>query len=321
MNLKNKRILVIGGAGFIGSHIVDQLLEQEVKEVIIFDNFTRGTSDNIKKALKDSRCKVYENYGDIIHEEILNDAMVDIDGVFHLAASWLLHCLEYPKSAFEVNVRGTFNVINAAIKNNVKKIIFSSSASVYGDAQSDVITEDHPYNNNTFYGATKIAGEHFFHSLCHKQNIDWLGLRYMNVYGPRQDYKGTYIAVIHKILDRLEADKNPIIFGDGQQCYDFVYVEDVAKANILAMQSDKSGKCYNVGTGIGTALKDLTILLLKLTNKDLEIQYEKAGLTFVTKRIGCSIAANKDLGFIYKTSLEKGLNELIRWRKKEKANL
>ena len=321
MDFKDKRFLVIGGAGLIGSHLIDQLLQTDVKEVLIYDNFCRGRRDNLKNALSDPRCKIFGDGGDILHLDILNKAMEGIDGVFHLAAVWLLQCHEYPQTAFEVNVRGTFNVITAAIKNKVQRVVYSSSASVYGDALESVITEEHPYNNFTFYGATKISGEHFFKSLGHRYGLNWVGLRYMNVYGARQDYQGAYIAVMHKILDRIEKGQKPMVYGDGSQCYDFIYVEDVARANILAMQAEASGKCYNVGRGIGTSIKELTQRLLKLTDSDLEIQYEPAGLTFVTNRIGCPKAAAKDLGFKWEIDLDEGLKKLIEWRNEDKQAL
>ncbi|NGX43139.1 MAG: UDP-glucose 4-epimerase [Chlamydiae bacterium] len=321
MDISGKRMLVIGGAGLIGSHLVDQLLETDVKEVIIYDNFCRGRHDNLKNALKDPRCKIFGDGGDILHQDIIMKAMEGIDGVFHLAAVWLLQCHEYPQTAFDVNVRGTYNVITAAIKNNVQRVVFSSSASVYGDALETPITEEHPYNNFTFYGASKISGEHFFKSLGHRYGLDWVGLRYMNVYGPRQDYHGAYIAVMHKILDRIEKGKKPLVFGDGSQCYDFVHVSDVARSNILAMQADTTGKCYNVGRGIGTSIKELSELLLELTGSDLEIQYEPAGLTFVTNRIGCPKAAKEDLGYEWSVDLRKGLQSLIEWRKQDQEAL
>jgi UDP-glucose 4-epimerase len=315
MNLEGKRFLVIGGAGFIGSHVVDQLLEHDVKEVLIYDNFSRGRMDNLEKALEDPRCKIFEIGGDILQIDILNKAMEGIDGVFHLAALWLLHCYEFPRSAFEVNIRGTFNVIEAAIAQKVKRVVYSSSASVYGDALEIPMTEEHPNNNETFYGATKIAGEHMFISLGKRYDLNWAGLRYMNVYGPRQDYKGAYIAVMHKILDKLDKGEKPIVFGDGSQKFDFISVEDVAKANICAMRSEVSGGCYNIGRGIGTSIKELTELLIKLNGTEADIQYEPEGLSFVTNRIGSTEKAEEDLGFKWSVEVEEGMQKLIEWRK------
>jgi UDP-glucose 4-epimerase len=321
MDLNGKRILVIGGAGLIGSHVVDQLLKEPVKEVLIYDNFTRGREDNLREALKDPRCRVFEIGGDITQRDILEKAMEGIDGVFHLAALWLLHCHEFPESAFRVNVEGTFNVIMAAIRSKVQRVVYSSSASVYGNAVEIPMTEEHPYNNDTFYGATKIAGEHMFLSLGKRYQLPWVGLRYMNVYGPRQDYKGAYIAVMHKILDRLESGGRPQVYGDGSQQYDFVAVEDVARANICAMKSDATGKSYNVGRGIGTSIKELTELLIALSGKDAEIEYLPAGLTFVTNRIGSTEAAERDLGFRWTIGLEDGMQRLIDWRRSYIAEL
>lgn len=315
MNLKDKKILVIGGAGLIGSHVVDELLRTEIRDVVIFDNFFRGSMDNLESALEDTRVSIFPHGGDILQRDILDKAMEGVDGVFHLAALWILQCHEYPDTAFDVNVRGTFNVIMAAIKNKVKRVVYSSSASVYGDAVKIPMVEDHPYNNYTFYGASKIAGEHFFKSLGRRYGLDWVGLRYMNVYGPRQDYKGAYIAVMHKILDRIEQGESPVVFGDGSQQYDFIHVTDVARANTLAMRSEASEQCYNVGRGIGTSIKELTELLLDLTGSDLPIKYEPAGLTFVTNRVGCPEAAARDLDFTWTIDLEKGMQSLIEWRR------
>jgi UDP-glucose 4-epimerase len=321
MDLNGKRILVIGGAGLIGSHVVDQLLKEPVKEVLIYDNFTRGREDNLREALKDPRCRVFEIGGDITQRDILEKAMEGIDGVFHLAALWLLHCHEFPESAFRVNVEGTFNVIMAAIRSKVQRVVYSSSASVYGNAVEIPMSEEHPYNNDTFYGATKIAGEHMFLSLGKRYQLPWVGLRYMNVYGPRQDYKGAYIAVMHKILDRLESGGRPQVYGDGSQQYDFVAVEDVARANICAMKSEATGKSYNVGRGIGTSIKELTELLIRLSGKEADIEYLPAGLTFVTNRIGSTEAAERDLGFQWTIGLEDGMQRLIDWRRSYIAEL
>ena len=321
MDIAGKRLLVVGGAGLIGSHIVDELLKTDVGEVIIYDNFFRGSMDNIADALRDPRVSIFPHGGDILQRDILEKAMDGVDGAFHLAALWILQCHEYPETAFEVNVRGTFNVAMAAIKKKVERVIYSSSASVYGDAVEIPMIEDHPYNNLTFYGAAKIAGEHFFKSLGHRYGLSWAGLRYMNVYGPRQDYKGAYTAVMHKILDRIEEGKPPLVFGDGSQMYDFIYVTDVARANVLAMQAEVSGEFYNVGRGIGTTILELTELLLRLTGSDLEAQFEPSGQTFVTKRIGCPEKAKRDLGYEWTVDLEEGMRRLIEWRRADRAAL
>src|SRR5438445_2699639 len=250
MELRGKRMLVIGGAGFIGSHLVDELVKTEVGEILVYDNFSRGTRENLADALRDPRVRIFELGGDIVQTDILNAAMKGVDGVFHLAALWLLHCHDYPRSAFEVNIRGTFNVLEACVANHVKRLVFSSSASVYGDAVRVPMTEDHVYNNRTFYGATKIAGEHMSRAYAERYGLNYVGLRYMNVYGPRQDYKGAYIAVIMKILDRIEQGLAPVVFGDGSQQYEFIYVGDVARAKVLAMRVDGPRRDLRVRRGI-----------------------------------------------------------------------
>ncbi|BDQ34691.1 NAD-dependent epimerase/dehydratase family protein [Pseudodesulfovibrio portus] len=320
MDIKGKRFLVIGGAGFIGSHLADQLCEAGAEEVRIFDNLTRGSVENLASSMGRPNLTVYDKGGELMHRDILNDAMQGVDGVFHLAAMWLLHCYDFPRSAFEVNIGGTFNVLEAMLNNGVKKLVYSSSASVYGDAVSEPMKEDHPYNNTNFYGATKIAGEHMCRSLYHRykdtdQAFDYAGLRYMNVYGPRQDYQGTYIAVIMKILDRLDQGLPPVVYGDGTQAYDFVYVGDCARANICAMRSDATDQCYNVGTGVKTSIKQLAELLLELTGSDLEIEYKPGGLTFVKNRVGCPEKAEQEIGFKADKDLREGLMNLIEWRR------
>ena len=315
MDMKDTRVLVIGGAGLIGSHVVEELLKEKVKEVVIYDNFCRGTHENLEGALKDPRCRIFEVGGDILQTDILDAAMKNVDGVIHLAALWLLQCHEYPKAAFDVNIRGTFNVLEACVANKIKRIVYSSSASVYGDAVTDMMTEDHPYNNWTFYGATKIAGEHMFKSYHRRYGLNGVGLRYMNVYGPRQDYKGTYIAVMMKILDNLDNGMPPVVYGDGSQAYDFIYVSDVGRANVCALKSDVPFGFYNVGRGIKTSIRELTEIIIKISGSSLPIQYEPAGMTFVTNRVGDPTSAKRDLGFTWSVDLNDGLSRLIEWRK------
>jgi UDP-glucose 4-epimerase len=326
MGLEGKRYLVIGGGGLIGSHAIDELLKEDVAEVRIYDNFSRGSEENLENALKDPRVNIFPLGGELMHRDILDQSMKGIDGVFHFAALWLLHCWDYPRSAFEVNVAGTFNVLEAIVNNGVKRLVYSSSASVYGDAVEEPMTEDHPHNNNNFYGATKIAGESFCHSLYHRhlgtdEAFDYVGLRYMNVYGARQDYHGAYIAVIMKILDNLDNGKPPIVYGDGSQAYDFINVDDCGRANVCAMKASATDEFYNVGTGIRTTIKELAELILEVTGSNLAIQYEPAGQTFVKNRIGCPKKATVDLDFTAKTELRKGLVELIEWRNTHKEGV
>ena len=319
MEINGSRILVIGGAGLIGSHVVEELLKEDLKEVIVFDNFCRGTHENLTDAMKDDRCRIYEIGGDILQTDILDAAMRGVDGVIHLAALWLLQCHEYPRAAFDVNIGGTFNVLEACVKNNIKRLVYSSSASVYGDAVEEPMTENHPYNNWTFYGATKIAGEHMFKSFHKRYGLKGVGLRYMNVYGPRQDYKGAYIAVMMKILDNLDKGISPVVFGDGSQSYDFIYVEDTARANVCALKSEVPFGFYNVGRGIKTSIKELAEMILEISGSDLPIKYESAGQTFVTNRLGDPDAAERDLAFKWTVDLAEGLQRLIEWRKFHKT--
>lgn len=317
-DIRGSKILVIGGAGFIGSHVVEQLTKEDVSEIIIYDNFVRGTVDNLEEALKDKRVRIFEIGGDILHLDILNKAINQSDYVIHLAALWLLQCYDYPRAAFEVNIQGTFNVLEACRDNKIKRLIFSSSASVYGDAVEVPMTEEHPFNNRTFYGATKIAGEQMCRAFYERYGMPSVGLRYMNVYGPRQDYKGAYITVIMNILDRLDAGTPPIIYGDGSQSYDFIYIDDAARANIAALKADTVDQFYNVGKGKKTSVKEICELLLKITNSDQKIEYKPEGKTFVTNRIGSTEKAEKELGFRSKVELREGLEKLIEWRKSHK---
>lgn len=314
MDIRGKRFVVIGGAGLIGSHTVDALLREDVGEVIIYDNFARGTRDNLAAALRDPRLRIFEIGGDICQTDILDAALKGADGVFHFAALWLLQCHDFPRAAFDVNIRGSFNVFEACVANGVKRLVYSSSASVYGDAVEEPMTEDHPFNNTNFYGATKIAGEAMARAHHHRYGLPYVGLRYMNVYGPRQDYKGAYIAVIMKMLDAINRGDAPAIYGDGSQAYDFVAVEDCAKANVQAMRADTVDRFYNVGTGKRTSIKELTEIVIRLTGCDKPIRYEPGGLTFVKNRIGDTKRASAEIGFNATISLEEGLRRLIAWR-------
>lgn len=322
MELKGKKLVVVGGAGLIGSHTVDRLVQEDVREIVIYDNFVRGRAENLANALKDPRVKIYDVGGDILQTDILESALQGADGVFHLAALWLLQCHEYPRSAFDVNVRGTFNVMEACVKTGVKRLVYSSSASVYGDAVEEPMTEDHPFNNQNFYGATKIAGEAFLRSFHHRYGLNFVGLRYMNVYGPRQDYHGAYIAVIMKMLDAIDKGQSPTIMGDGSEAFDFVAVEDCGLANVCAMKAEKADRFYNVGTGKRTSLKELAEMLRSLTGCEKPINYApRSQATLVRNRIGSPKRATDEIGFTAQIALMDGLQRLIAWRASHKAEV
>ena len=318
MKLNNANILVIGGAGFIGGFVVSELLKHPVSKVTIYDNFARGKMENIEDSLKDSRCEIFPYGGDVRELDVLDRAMEGVDYVFHLAAMWLLHCKDFPRTAFEVNTAGTFNVLEACVKHKVKKLIYSSSASVYGDAIEVPMTEDHPYNNRNFYGATKISGESMCTAFNDRYGLSVIGLRYMNVYGPGQDQHAVYTGVVPIMLNKIEKNEAPSINGDGSQAYDFIYVEDVARANVSALISPQSHGFYNVGTEVQTSIKELCDTILKLKRSNLKVNYipyaEDDTRQLVQNRIGSRRKAETELGFSFKYSLEEGLQRLIDWR-------
>ena len=322
MDIRGKRVVVIGGAGLIGSHAIDLLVREDVGEIVVYDNFVRGTRENLARALRDPRVRVFEAGGDITQTDVLDAALKDADGVFHFAALWLLQCHEFPRAAFEVNVKGMFNVLDACVKNGVKRLVWSSSASVYGDAIEEPMTEDHPFNNRNFYGATKICGEAMARAYHFRYGLAHVGLRYMNVYGPRQDYQGAYIAVIMKMLDAIDRDEGPTIYGDGSEAFDFVAVEDCGAANLCAMRSDAVDRFYNVGTGKRTSLKEVAEKLLNLTGCNQPIRYAPRNqATLVRNRIGSPVRARDEIGFEASIDLDDGLRRLIDWRRTHKAEV
>ena len=319
MDIKGKKLVVVGGAGLIGSHTVDRLTQEDVGEIIIYDNFTRGSAGNLERALRDPRVRIFDIGGDITQPDILERALQGADGVFHFAALWLLQCHEFPHSAFKVNVEGTFNVLQACIAQKVSRLVYSSSASVYGDVVSEPMAEDHPFMNKNFYGATKIAGEAMASAFHHRYGLDFVGLRYMNVYGPRQDYQGAYIAVIMKMLDAIDRGEGPTIMGDGSEAFDFVAVEDCAHANVRGMKSSATGEFYNVGTGTRTSLKEIAEKLLDLTGSNQAINFApRSQATLVRNRIGDPTKATRDLDFTAEIDLDEGLRRLIQWRASHK---
>lgn len=318
MQIEGKVFLVTGGAGFIGSNVVFELLRANPKKVIIYDNFARGKIENLGDVVNDPRVEINPYGGDIREVDILNKTLEGVDGVFHLAAMWLLHCKDFPRTAFDVNVLGTFNVLEACVNQGVKRLVYSSSASVYGDAVSVPMTEEHPFMNRNFYGASKIASEAMARAFYDRYGLNYVGLRYMNVYGPNQDQTAAYTGVIPIMLNKIDENVSPVINGDGSQAYDFISVVDTARANILAMESEVNDEFYNVGTGVQTSIRELCDLILELKNSELKVIYRpysaEDARQFVQNRIGSPEKAAKDLKFMYQDNLREGLLKLISWR-------
>ena len=305
--------LVTGGAGFIGSTIVDQLLLAGAREVRVIDNFVRGSWENLAWAIEQGRVKVIE--GDIRNSFLVNRSAQGVDYIFHQAALRITKCAESPREAIEVLIDGTFNVIEAALQHKAKKIMVASSASVYGEPSYLPIDESHPFNNRTLYGAGKIACEQMLRALSDTSGLCYIALRPFNVYGPRMDIAGVYTEVLIRWLDAIEANTAPLIFGDGNQSMDFVYVADVARAYLLAAESDLSDDVFNVGTGTQTSLNALCALLLKLSGSSLQPEHREArAVANVQRRRAAVEKAYKSLGFKATVPLEQGLLELIRWR-------
>jgi len=316
MSLKDSKVLVIGGAGFVGSYIVDQLVQENPGEIRVLDNLVRGKESNLAQASHSGKVRLIK--GSITDLHALRHAVQGCDYVFHLAALWLGECVSNPRSALEVNVVGTYNVVEACRDAGVKRVVYSSSASVYGNALTIPMTEEHPFNNRTFYGATKVAGEQFFRSFNDMHKLNYVGLRYMNVYGPRMDYKGTYVSVIMKVLDKIDAGQRPVIHGDGSQAYDFIHVEDVARCNILAMKSQVSDEFFNVGKGTKTTINELVQKLLKITGSKQQPEYHPQEYIFVTHRLGSTEKAENLLGFRAVKDLDEGLRSVVEWRAGDK---
>jgi len=311
--LAGKRFLITGGAGFVGSTICDQLLAAGAAEVRIIDNFVRGSWANVKPALATGRVKVTE--GDIRDADLVDSLTEGIDYVYHQAALRITRCAETPREAVEVLMAGTLNVLEAAVRHKVKKVVAASSASVYGEPSYLPMDESHPFNNRTLYGAGKIANEQMLRAYYTSYGLPYVALRYFNVYGPRMDLTGVYTEVLIRWLEAIEAGKPPLIFGDGEQSMDFVYIEDVARANLIAMGSDVTDEAFNVGTGVQTTLKQLCAALLKLTDSKLQPEHRAArAVANVSRRRAATEKARELLGFKAGVGLEEGLRGLIEWR-------
>jgi len=313
------RILVTGGAGLIGSHIVDVLLRGGARDVVVFDDFSRGRLQNLSDALPSGKVHVVE--GDIHNQRDVQGAVAGADIVFHQAAIRITQCAEEPRLAKEVLVDGTFNVLEACVAAKVKRVLAASSASIYGLAETFPTAESHHgYANRTLYGAMKMFNEGMLRSFNDMYGLSYVALRPFNVYGPRMDTHGAYTEVLIRWMDAIDSGLPPVIFGDGLQTMDFVHVTDVARASVMAALSDVSDMVFNVGTGVETSLNDLARMLLNVMGSSLQPQYAEARkVNPVPRRVASVDAAARAFGFRAAVSLEDGLRGLVEWWRRERA--
>jgi UDP-glucose 4-epimerase len=312
-DLSGATVLVTGGAGTIGSTIVDQLLATEAAEVRILDNLVRGRRGNLRQVLADPRLRLV--VGDLRDRDLVHDLTSGCDLVFHQAAIRITQCAEDPRLALEVLVDGTYNVFEAAADQRVSKLVAASSASVYGLAEHFPTREDHhPYANDTFYGAAKTFNEGMLRSFRAMRGLDFVALRYFNVYGPRMDIHGLYTEVLIRWMERISAGQPPLIFGDGAQTMDFIYTTDIARANLLAATSGVREGAYNIASGVETSLTGLAEALLQAMGSDLGIEHgPERPVNGVTRRLADTGAAARDLGFRASVGLPEGLTALVAW--------
>jgi UDP-glucose 4-epimerase len=311
--LEGARVLVTGGAGTIGSTIVDQALAAGASHVHVLDNLVRGRRANLDDALATGRVTMVE--GDIRDRDLVHDLTRDQDLVFHQAAIRITQCAEEPRLALEVLVDGSFNVVEAAVEARVDKLVAASSASVYGMAEAFPTGErHHHHNNDTFYGAAKSFNEGMIRSFRAMHGLDYVLLRYFNVYGPRMDVHGLYTEVLVRWMERIADGRPPLIFGDGLQTMDFVQTRDIARANILAATSPVVEGVYNIASGEETSLLGLADALLRAMDSDLDVEHgPERAVNGVVRRLADVSAAERDLGFRAEIGLEDGLRELVEW--------
>jgi UDP-glucose 4-epimerase len=318
-SLRGKRVLITGGAGAVGSNLCDLLVQRDAGEIVVLDNFVRGRRDNLAWAEANGPVSVVE--GDICDRDLVRELMRDIDVAFHQAAIRITMCAEEPRLALEVLVDGTFNVVEAAAAANVRKLVVASSASVYGLAEEFPTDEKHhPYDNDTIYGAAKTFNEGLLRSFHAMTGLDYVALRYFNVYGSRMDIHGVYTEVLVRWMERINAGEPPLILGDGTQTMDFVSVEDIARANVLAAESDATDMVFNVASGVETSLKDLATMLLRVMGSDLPVVHgPERAVNKVSRRLADTSLARERLGFEAEIDLEEGLTRLVEWWRENRA--
>jgi UDP-glucose 4-epimerase len=313
------RVLVTGGAGAIGSNLVDELVRDGAGEIIVLDNLVRGRRDNLAWAEANGPVRFVD--GDIRDRALVRELMQGADVLFHLAAIRITQCAEDPRLALEVLVDGTFDVVEAAVDAGVRKVVASSSASVYGHAEVFPTTEKHhPYDNDTLYGAAKLFNEGVLRSFHALRGLDYVALRYFNVYGPRMDVHGVYTEVLVRWMERIAAGQPPLIMGDGKQTMDFVDIRDIARANVLAANAGVTDTVYNIARGEETSLLDLAHMLLRVMGSDLDVEFgPERSVSKVSRRLADTSKARAELGFEADISLEQGLTQLVEWWRAERG--
>lgn len=322
MKLEGSRILVTGGCGLVGSTTIDLLLRDHAPEkIVIFDNLVRGTMNNVTEALKDPRVELVE--GDIRDVDAVHKVTDGMDAVIHMATLRITACAAEPREALGVMCDGSFNVLEAAQAKGVKKVCTASSASVYGLADIFPTREDHhPYNNRTWYGASKVMLEGLLRSFNDMYGLPYVALRYFNVYGPRMDLHGKYTEVLIRWMDRIAAGQPPLILGDGSTTMDFVYIEDIARANILSLLSDVEDDVFNVASGVETSLNDLADALLRVMGSDLKPEYgPERKVNPVSRRLADTSKAEQMLGFKATVDLDEGLRRLVAWWRENREHI
>ena len=318
MELSGSRVLVTGGAGLIGSHIVDELV-RDGAQVTVYDSLIRGKLEHLDWARAHGEVEIIA--ADLRDREALRKALRGVDYVFHQAATWLRLCEEEPRLSLDVNIIGTFDLLAACVEAEVKKVIAASSSSVYGEGIYLPTDENHPFNNELFYGASKVANEQHYRAFYKKYGLDFVAFRYLNVYGPRQPYEAAYMDVIMHFLNRIDANLPPVVRGDGSATVDLIYVEDVARANVMALKSGITNEFFNLASGKETTLRELACLLIRLRGKEstLEPEFQAMDSGLVSRRWGDPAKARELLGFVTSTSVEEGMSRVIRWREQMKA--
>jgi UDP-glucose 4-epimerase len=319
LSMRGERAFITGGAGAVGSNIADQLVQAGASEVVVLDNFVRGRRENLDWAVANGPVRVVQ--GDVRDRELVAELTRGMDVVFHQAALRITQCAEEPRLALEVMVDGTYNVIEAALREGVRRVVAASSASVYGLAEAFPTTElHHPYANDTLYGAAKTFNEGMLRSFHSMRGLDYVALRYFNVYGPRMDIHGVYTEVLVRWMERIEAGQPPLILGDGSQTMDFVYIEDVARANLLAAQVETTDAVFNVASGVETSLLELANALIVAMGAEVPVEFgPERAVNKVPRRLADTTLAREPLGFEAEVDLEEGLRRLVSWWRAERG--